>query len=175
MLHFFSPFVRAHADKAFLATCRCKDGVCSCNYDGFHKIHSNKGSKMPNLLDSLSAADRKRLADQILSLPHDQQRELVAQLGSIVDMSAKAEGEKTQKKNVLAALNAARSDKHLGSKNALGLIDGSLRRAGVEPLESLAMKSSQEINSILASATRLESKDRFAVKSFLFRIGAIPK
>jgi hypothetical protein len=88
----FSDRIFTAADKASLVTCRCKDGVCSCNYDGFHKIHS-KGNKpqMPTVLDSLSAADRKRLADQILSLPHDQQHELVAQLGSIVDMSAKAE------------------------------------------------------------------------------------
>lgn len=85
-----------------------------------------------------------------------------------------AEAESDRKKTVIAKISAARSDQHLGGRNALGLIDGSLRRAGLEPLDTLAVKPPHEIHCILASATKLASQDRFAVKSFLFRIGAIP-
>ena len=89
-------------------------------------------------------------------------------------MNAKAESEAGRKKTVLANLNAKRADPHLGGKNELGMIDGSLRRAGVEPLESLSVKTPTEIHSILASATKMAPQDKFAVKSFLFKIGAIP-
>src|SRR5580700_11408142 len=122
-----------------------------------------------NVFENMSAADRKALANRILELPADAQRELVSPLSGVLDKVQAAEAESSRKTKVIAKLSAARSDLHLCGKNALGMIDGSLRRAGVEPLESLAVKTPHEIHSILASATKLESQDRFAVKSFLFK------
>jgi hypothetical protein len=129
---------------------------------------------MPSLFENLSAAERKDIANKILDLPLDQQREFASQLGSVIEKISAQEAEKTRKKTVMSKISAARSDPHLGGKNELGLIDGSLHRAGLEPLDSLAVKPPHEIHSILASANKLASRDRFAVKSFLFKIGAIP-
>jgi hypothetical protein len=36
------------------------------------------------------------------------------------------------------------------------------------------VKTPTEIHSILAGASKMEPRDRFAVKSFLFKVGAIP-
>jgi hypothetical protein len=102
-----------------------------------------------NVFENMSAADRKALANRILELPADAQRELVSQLSGVLDKVQAAEAESSRKTKVIAKLSAARSDLHLGGKNALGMIDGSLRRAGVEPLESLAVKTPHEIHSIL--------------------------
>jgi hypothetical protein len=126
-----------------------------------------------NVFEKMSAADRMALANKILELPEHAQRDLVERLGGAIDKIAAAEAESTRKRSVIAKLSAARSDQHLGSRNSLGMIDGSLHRAGVESLETLAVKTPVEINKILASATKLKSEDKFAVKSFLYRIGAI--
>jgi hypothetical protein len=129
-------------------------------------------------ISKLSQSERHKLAGGLAAAAEtmdvEQKRLLIEALSSALDKNVKADAETTRKKTVIAKLSAARSDPHLGGRNALGLIDGSLRRAGVEPLESLAVKTPTEIHSILASAIKLASQDRFAVKSFLFKIGAIP-
>jgi hypothetical protein len=68
-------YINSAADKAFLASCTFKGDACSCTYDDhhFHALHS-KGIPMPSILDTLSAAERKALANKILDLPYEQQR-----------------------------------------------------------------------------------------------------
>ena len=127
---------------------------------------------------NMSAAERSKLADSVAAATElmdvDQKRLFIEALSSALDTNVKAEAETNCNKTVMSKINAARADKHLGGQNELGLIDGSLRRAGIEPLDTLAQKQPHEIYSILASATKLDPRDKFAVKSFLFKVGAIP-
>jgi hypothetical protein len=135
-------------------------------------------STMAISIGNMSSSERNRLAESIEAaaavMSVDERRKLIAKLGEVLADDIKAQAEDKRKKTVISKLNAARSDQHLGGRNELGLIDGSLRRAGVEPLDSLAVKPPHEIHQILASATKMAPRDRFAVKSFLFKIGSIP-
>jgi hypothetical protein len=65
---------------------------------------------MPSVPDTLSAAERKNIANKILDLPYDQQRQLVEQLGSIVEINAKAEAASERMKVALDRINAAKAD-----------------------------------------------------------------
>jgi hypothetical protein len=52
---------------------------------------------MPINIESLSASERRRLADAIVAMSSDQQRELVELLGTIQSTNAKDESETTRK------------------------------------------------------------------------------
>jgi hypothetical protein len=129
-------------------------------------------------IEKMTQAERNKLADGLSaaaeSMNVEEKRLLIEALSSALDKNVAAQTETNRKKTVIAKLSAARSDPHLGGRNALGMIDGSLHRAGIEPLETLAVKTPTEIHKILASATKMAPQDRFAVKSFLFKLGAIP-
>jgi hypothetical protein len=49
-----------------------------------------------NVFENMSAADRKALANRILELPAESQRELVQQLGSVIEKISAAEAESTR-------------------------------------------------------------------------------
>jgi hypothetical protein len=127
---------------------------------------------MPTLFENMSAADRKALADRILELPADAQRELVSQLSGVLDKVQAAEAETHRKTAFAAKLSAMRADRHIGAGNAIGLIEGNLRRYNLPPLEDLGAKKLHEINDLMAAA-KVPTNDRMAIKSMLHRLGAI--
>jgi hypothetical protein len=181
-LTLFSNYIRAHADRGFLAACRCKDGVCSCNdfnppYSPVH-TSSHKGSSQMNIQDisktisSMEASERKKLADAFIALPADKQAEVIEQLSVIKDVNAKQEAVANRKKVFISKLSAMRAEKNVGASNAIGLIEGTLRRAHLPPLEDLGSKTLHEINSLMASA-KITTNERMAVKNILARLGAI--
>jgi hypothetical protein len=127
---------------------------------------------MPSLFENMSAAERKAIANKILDLPYEAQKELVQELGSIVEEVNAAESKIGKRKAFIAKLSAMRADQHVGARNAINLIEGDLRRANCPPLEDLGMKPLHEINSILAAA-KIETVKRMAIKNILHRLGAI--
>jgi hypothetical protein len=127
---------------------------------------------MPINIESLSASERRRLADAIVAMSSDQQKELVELLGTIQATNAKDESEKTRKSAFAAKLSAMKADKHVGGGNAVGLIEGDLSRAHCPPLAELGLKPQHEINQILA-ASSLTINSRMAIKNLLSRLGAI--
>jgi hypothetical protein len=95
--------------RAFLAHCSCEGDVCRCDYNHFPSINSESKSKMPNtIFDSLSAAERKDIANKILDLPYEQQREFVEQLSGIIDKVSAAESSLERKKTALNNIQACR-------------------------------------------------------------------
>jgi hypothetical protein len=133
---------------------------------------------MPSIFDTMSSSERNKLADTLLasaeSLSADERKVLIAKLTEALSGELKAAADNTKKKTVMQRIQAARDDVHSGGNRTLTMVDGSLRRADVEPLESLALKEPHEINKILASAPKLTAQDKMAAKSLLFRLGAIP-
>jgi hypothetical protein len=169
----FSNFVRAHADKAFLAHCTCKGDTCRCHYDHpLKSIHSKEQQSMPTIFDTMTAADRKALANKILELPEHERRDLVSQLSGVIDKLSAAEAESTRKSAFAAKLSAMKADKTVGAGNAVALIEGNLRRFNLPPLADLGVKPLHEINSLMAAA-KVPTNDRMAIKSVLHRLGAI--
>jgi hypothetical protein len=125
-------------------------------------------------ITGLSAAQEKALSEVFQALPEEARQQVIEKFTTINEVNARVEAETTRKKTAIDNLKAKRADKHQGGQNELGMLDGALRRANVEPLESLATKEHREIHSIIASADKLSPQSKFAVKSFLYRIGAIP-
>jgi hypothetical protein len=123
-------------------------------------------------ISSLSASERKKLADHIVSMSPAEQKELVELLGTIQATNAKDEGEKSRKQAFAAKLSAMKADKNVGASNAIAMIEGDLRRGGCPPLAELGTKSAHEISSILA-ASSLNVNARMATKNLLHRLGAI--
>jgi hypothetical protein len=124
-------------------------------------------------IESLSASERKRLADTIVNMSPDQQRELVALLGTIQATNAKDESEKTRKKGALERINAARADGHKGGAAAVKILEGQLRRANMPSVDQLAEKTPQEIMSLFASSS-MSNFDKIAAKSTLSKLRVIP-
>jgi hypothetical protein len=169
----FSNYVRAHADKAFLAHCTRKGDTCRCHYDNpLKSIHSKEQQSMPTIFDTMTAADRKALANKILELPEHERRDLVSQLSGVIDKLSAAEAESTRKSAFAEKLSAMKADKNVGAGNAIGLIEGNLRRYNLPPLADLGIKPLHEINTLMAAA-KLPTNDRMAIKSVLHRLGAI--
>ena len=127
---------------------------------------------MPSLFENMSAAERKALASKILDMDYESQKTLVEELGSIVEEVHAAESKIGKQKAFIAKLSAMRSDKNVGAGNAINLVEGDLRRAGLPPLEVLGTKPMHEINSLMA-ASKLEPVKRMAIKNMLHRLGAI--
>ena len=124
------------------------------------------------MFENMSAADRRALANRILELPADAQRELVSQLSGVLGKVQAAEAESSRKTAFAAKLSAMRADKNVGAGNAIGLIEGDLRRANLPPLQELGEKKPHEISSVLA-ASSLDINKRMAIKNLLGRLGAI--
>ncbi len=117
--------------------------------------------------------NNEQIVEKILALPQAERSQVIEQLKSAAISKMTAQAKVENRKKVLAKICAARDDVNGGS-NGLRLIDGALRRATVEPLESLAVKEPVEISKILAGADKLSVTDRTMIKSVLFRVGAIP-
>jgi hypothetical protein len=166
----FSNYIRAHADRAFLASCTCKGADCSCTIPTIHSNESKR--KMPSLFPNLSAADRKTLANKILDLRYEEQRQVVQELGSIVEKVNAAEAVSERKKVALERINACKADAH-GGRAAIDLLNGTLRRNGMPSVEQLAEKSPDEVMSLFAAST-MASQDKFACKITLSKLRVIP-
>jgi len=135
---------------------------------------------MPSLfLEKMSSAERAKLADSLMSsaadLPAEERHQLISKLSEALAGELKAAAATDKTKAVLAKIEACHADIDNGGKNQLQLANGTLSRAGIEPIEKLAFKAPREINSILASASKLSLNDRFAVKGLLFKLGALPQ
>jgi hypothetical protein len=124
------------------------------------------------IFDRFSAAERKDLARKILDLPPDEQRELVAQLGGIVEKVSAAEAGLERKKTAIARINAAKADAG-GGFAAIALLNGTLKRGGLPPVEQLVDKSSDEIMTLFAKST-MASVDRLACKITLSKLKILP-
>jgi hypothetical protein len=127
---------------------------------------------MPTIFDTLSASERKRIANQILDMNYEQQREFVEQLSSIVELNAKAESGLERKKVALERINAAKADGY-GDAAAIRLLNGTLRRGGLPQVEELVEKSPDEIMKLFA-ASSMASMDKMASKSTLSKLKIIP-
>jgi hypothetical protein len=126
---------------------------------------------MTTIFDSMSAADRKRIANQILDMNYEQQREFVEQLSSLVEVNAKAEAGLERKQTAIKRINAAKAD-GAGGSAAIYLLNGTLRRGGLPPVEQLVEKSSDEIMKLFAAST-MAQVDRLACKITLSKLKII--
>jgi hypothetical protein len=99
---------------------------------------------MPLNIESLSASERKRIADAIVAMSPDQQKELVELLGNIQSVNAKSESETTRKKAAIERINAAKADA-FGGRATIDLLNGTLKRGGLPPVEQLVEKQPDEI------------------------------
>src|ERR1700733_9480948 len=79
-------------------------------------------------ISSMEASERKKLADAFVALPADKQAEVIEQLSVIKDVNAKQEAVANRKKNFISKLSAMRAEKNVGASNAIGLVEGTLRR-----------------------------------------------
>jgi hypothetical protein len=105
---------------------------------------------------ALSAEDRLALLEKLES-------------ATIAELQAKAVAGK--KKAAVERIAAARQGT-LGERQALGLLEGALRRGGTSLDEIVA--APEKIDAIFA-ASRLSTDDRFAAKAMLYRLGVIGK
>ena len=126
---------------------------------------------MPTIFESLSAAERKRIANQILDMDYSQQKEFIEQLGSAIEKVHAAESSLERKKTAIARINAAKSGT-LGERSAIGLLEGSLKRAGIS-LDAI-IEAPEKIDQIFAAAgPKFSTHDRLGAKSMLYRLGII--
>ena len=126
----------------------------------------------PTLFDFMSAAERKALANKILDMDYDSQRQLVEQLSGIVEMNAAAEAEAGRKQTALARINACKADV-AGGRNVIALLNGQLRRGGLPSVEQLVEKTPQEIMALFANS-KMSNLDKFSAKSTLSTLKLIP-
>ena len=77
---------------------------------------------------SLSSIDAERLKETILSLPSDERDRVIADLKVALADRLFAQAKNDRKKTCLARIAAARETQ--GGRNAIELLEGSLRRAG---------------------------------------------
>lgn len=128
---------------------------------------------MPNLFNTdLSAAE---LTERILALNEPDRTAAIESLRTAVISRMQAAAKTENKKKILDKIASCRQDQHCGGANSIALVSGALRRASVEPLESLAIKEPHEISEILAGATKLSPVDRTMIKGLLYRLSAIPQ
>jgi hypothetical protein len=177
----FSNYIRAHADRSFLATCHCEGDACSCNHflDGHHlgTIHSKEQSKMPTNIESniksLSASERKRWANHVVNnMSAQEQRELHELIGNIAEVNAKDEAASERKKAAIARINACKADAH-GGRATINLLNGTLRRGNLPSVEELAEKQPAEIMKLFSESS-MASADRMACKITLSKLKVIP-
>ena len=127
---------------------------------------------MPINIESLSASERRRLADAIVAMSSDQQRELVELLGTIQSTNAKDELETNRKKTAMERIAACKSDA-FGGKAAITLLNGQLKRGGMPSVEELVEKQPDEILKLFASSS-MSNFDKIAAKSTLSKLKVIP-
>jgi len=129
-----------------------------------------------NYLDKLSAAERSKLADGLAAAAEtmnpEEKRLLIEALSTALDKDVREHATTGRKKAFIAKLSAMRADQHVGARNAINLIEGTLRRANLPPLEDLGTKKLHEINDLMAAA-KLPMLDRMATKNLLHRLGAL--
>jgi hypothetical protein len=127
---------------------------------------------MPNLLfENMSAAERRDLANKILDLPPDQQRELVNQLSGVIEAVSAAEAGLERKKTAIARISAARES--LGGANALKLVDGHLHRGNLPSIDELAEIEPRKIMQLFA-ASSMDTLHKMECKNLLAKLKIIP-
>jgi hypothetical protein len=181
----FSDHIRAIADRGFLAKCHCTGDVCECEdfnppyapiHAPLHAKATNPGnSQMPNILNTISAAERSKMADAILaaseSMTVDEKRDLVKNLSVILEVEAKAQAKTDRKKTAIANIAAAKSGS-LGERAAINMLEGNFKRAGIS-LDEI-VEAPEKIDQIFAAAgSRLSVENRMGAKGLLFRLGVI--
>jgi hypothetical protein len=126
-------------------------------------------------LKKMPQAEREQLANSVLAaselMSPSEKKELIDTLSAALTEETAISAAAAKKKKVINSLAAAKSGS-LGEKNALGLIEGELRRGNCPPIDVLAFKQPHEINEILAKSSMPTDK-RFAVKNYLVHLGAI--
>jgi hypothetical protein len=127
---------------------------------------------MPLNIESLSASERKRIADAIVAMSPDQQKELVELLGNIQSFNAKSESETTRKKAAIERINAAKADA-FGGRATIDLLNGTLKRGGLPPVEQLVEKQPDEILKLFSAST-MATADKIACKTTLHKLKVIP-
>jgi hypothetical protein len=128
---------------------------------------------MPSIFDSLSASERKAFAAKVIELPYEEQRQLVEELGSLVEKVNAAESEAGRKKQAMSNIAACKAGS-LGEREMIRVLEGNLTRAGISLVSIVA--APEKIDAIFASASRpLSNETRMAIKSQLFRLGVIGK
>jgi hypothetical protein len=127
---------------------------------------------MPSLFPHLSAAEPRELADRIIQLPDNERRELVNQLGGLIEKVSAAEAVQERKKVAMERINACKADV-AGGRATINLLNGNLRRGGMPPVEDLVEKSPDEIMKLFA-ASSMASIHKISCKSTLSKLKVIP-
>jgi hypothetical protein len=127
---------------------------------------------MPSLFPNLSAAEAREIADRIIQLPDHERRELMSQLGGLIDKVSAAEAKLDRKKVALERINACKDDV-AGGRATIDLLNGTLHRGGMPSVEELVEKTPDEINKLFSAST-MASQDRFACKITLSKLKVIP-
>jgi hypothetical protein len=127
---------------------------------------------MPTIFDTMSAAERKRIANQVLDLPYEKQKEFVEELSTLIEKVEAADSALGRKKTAMANIQACRSG-DLAQRNMISVLEGNLRRAGIN-LDDI-VEAPEKINQIFASASRpLSNEMRMGLKAQLHRLKVIP-
>jgi hypothetical protein len=127
---------------------------------------------MPINISSLSASERRQIADHIVNMSPDQQKELVELLGNIQSVNAKDSAENNRKKTALERIAACKADA-FGGRAAINLLNGTLKRGNLPPVEELAEKSPDAILKLFSESS-MATADKMACKTTLHKLRVIP-
>ena len=122
-------------------------------------------------LKDVSAAKRKEMAETILAMSPDAQREFLEQLTITSEVDARFDAQENQKKAAIARIAAAKSGT-LGERNAIGILEGTLKRAGIE-LDEIVNEPNKIDKLFAAAGPKLSTENCLMAKSMLYRLGVI--
>ena len=123
-------------------------------------------------LAGISASERRRIADRIAAMSYEEQKQFIEQLGSVIEVNAKANAETSRKKTVIERINAAKADAQ-GGRATIDLLNGNLKRGGLPPVEQLVEKQPDEIMKLFAEST-MASLKKMECKIALSKLKVIP-
>jgi hypothetical protein len=134
--------IRTVADRAFLATCKCENGNCTCSHDGeiFHATSKTKDSPMTtnktfaDFIKGATTLEREKLASAVeaaaATLPAADLKVLIQALSAEVQAQEAKSGKEAMRKQRLAkAMSASATD--ISAQNVLKNIREELRRIGL--------------------------------------------